>query len=272
MKIDCKQLNKDLKKLESQVADFEVLYGKSAGKKKNLQDLLDLKKEIKKLIDSIENQLSSNLERVQAKLDAGRELNKMDLRFLYGFEYEKYGRGYEEDDKLKQILEKRNKKQDLAFVLDCKEDEISLTTEEALSGGIVFHYGDLMDLWKLQTAEDCELPMNMSGTLHLGNVKTTKGLRLPQYIGGDLYLGSLVTAEDLVFPKIIGGQLSLRGLETTKGLNLPKYIGGCLDLVSLETAGDLELPDFVGGDVYLNNLPQQEKQKLREKYPNLKIK
>ncbi len=62
-------------------------------------------------------------------------------------------------------MEGRNVKVDLAFIFECSEDQISTTSEEALSGNIRFHYGDL-DLGSLQSAEGLILPNEIGGSLY----------------------------------------------------------------------------------------------------------
>ena len=99
----------------------------------------------------------------------------------------------------------------LAYIFNCREDQISFTQEEALSGDIVFHQESLY-LWDLTSATD---------------------LQLPEHIGGDLWLRGLTSATDLQLPEYIGGDLNLNGLTSTKDLQLPKHVGGGLDLNGL---------------------------------------
>ena len=177
----------------------------------------------------------------------GQELTKEDLRFIYEIDEEIEGFGYRKDPRIEEIIKERNIKKDLAKIFDCREDQISLTKEEALKGDIKFHYGDL-DLHHLTSA---------------------KGLKLPKEIGGSLYLSGLTSAEGLELPKEIGGSLYLSGLTSAKGLKLPEKIGGNLYLGGLTSAKGLKLPEKIGGYLDLSGLTSAERDKLRKKYPHL---
>lgn len=101
-------------------------------------------------------------------------LTKDDLRFLYEIDSPIEGFGYKKDPRIEELLDGRNKKEDLASVFDCQLGQISLTKEEALSGDIVFHNGDL----------------------HLESLTSAEGLTLPKTIGfGNLYLNNLTSAD-----------------------------------------------------------------------------
>ena len=103
------------------------------------------------------------------------ELTKVDLRFLYEIDNKITGFGYKKDPRIEELLEGRNVRKDLALVLDCKEENISLTKEEALSGNVIYHYGGL----------------------YLSGLTSAKGLKLPDKIGGTIYLTSLESLEGL---------------------------------------------------------------------------
>jgi len=50
-----------------------------------------------------------------------------------------------------------------------------------------------------------------------------------------------------------------------------KFHYGHLYLRSLTSAEDLELPKSIGRNLYLSNLNPAEREKIRKKYPNLRI-
>jgi hypothetical protein len=176
-------------------------------------------------------------------------LNKEDLRFLYEIDKKIEGFGYKQDTRIKEVLKGRDARSDLALALDCRPNQISFTKEEALSGDIKYHFGNL-DLRSLTTAECLTLPKSIGGDLYLSGLTIAKGLTLPESVGGSLFLNRLTTAEGLTLPKSIGGNLDLSRLTTAEGLILPESIGGYLDLRGLTTA---------------------EKNKLKLKYPALRI-
>ena len=210
------------------------------------------------------------------------ELTKTDLRFLYEIDDKITGFGYARDPRIEELLQERNVRKDLTLVLDCKEKNISLTEEEALSGNIIYHYGSLwlnnltnaeglkfpdkiggyLDLNYLTSVEDLKLPNEIGGYLDLSNLTSAKGLELPDEIEGDLYLRSLTSAKGLELPDEIEGSLWLEGLTSAKGLKLPDEIRDGLYLSGLTSAEGLKLPDKVGGVLDLNSLTNAEGLKL----------
>jgi hypothetical protein len=176
-------------------------------------------------------------------------LSKNDLRFLYEIDHKIHGTGYNRDPRINEILRSRDIRDDLSFVLDVPREKISTTPEEALSGNIRYHYGNL-DLSGITSAEGLKLPESISGNLHLGGITSAEGLNLPESIGGYLYLDSLTSAKGLKLPKTIGGYLNLNGLTSVEGLKFPESIGEYL---------------------YLCDLASAEKNNLRRKHPSLRI-
>jgi len=214
------------------------------------------------------------LANIHIKSLQGEELLKDDLRFLYEIDKEIHSTGFDRDPRIAQILKGRDIKEDLSLILNTSKDKISTTQEEALSGDIVFHYGDL-NLDNLTSAEGLELPESIGGSLYLGRLTSAAGLKLPKSISGDLYLGrltsaaglklpesisgglyldSLTSAEGLELPESISGDLDLGGLTSAEGLKLPESIGGYLDLGSLTSAAGLKLPESISGGLYLGSL------------------
>ena len=192
------------------------------------------------------------------------ELTKTDLRFLYEIDDKITGFGYARDPRIEELLQERNVKKDLALVLDCKEKNISLTEEEALSGNIIYHYGSLW-LNNLTNAEGLKLPDEIRGDLDLRSLTSAKGLKLPDKIEGDLDLRSLTSAEGLKLPDEIGFSLYLDGLTSAEGLELPDIIRGALHLTNLTNAEGLELPNEIGVNLDLRSLTSAKGLKLPDK-------
>jgi hypothetical protein len=216
-------------------------------------------------------------------------LTKEDLRFLYEIDRKIQSTGHNKDPRIEEILSVRDIKEDLSVIFGIPKEQISTTKEEALSGNIKYHYGDL-DLRSLTSAEDLQLPESIGGYLDLRSLTSAEGLQLPESIGGSLYLGRLTSAEDLQLPESIGGYLDLGSLTSAEDLQLPEFIGGSLYLRSLTSAEGLQLPESIGGSLYLGRLTSAEgiqlpksiggyldlgsitsaeKQELREKFPHL---
>ena len=188
-----------------------------------------------------------NLTGIWEKNRAHQELTKEDLRFLYEFDSKIEGFGYQTDPRIQEIISNRDIKADISLITGFHQDQISTTKEEALVGGIEYHYGTL-DLSSLRSAEGLTLPNSISGDLTLSSLRSAEGLTLPNPIGGGLYLNSLSSAE---------------------GLTLPNSIGGGLYLNSLSSAEGLTLPNSIGGGLYLNSLSSADKEILRSKFPHL---
>ncbi|MDP3955652.1 MAG: hypothetical protein Q8Q18_00190 [bacterium] len=184
-------------------------------------------------------------------------LTKKELQFLYEINGNIEGFGYQKDPRIAELREGRNVKDDLSFVLGVPKEQISTTQNEALSGNIVFHYGNL-DLFSRTDAKGITLPQSIGGYLNLFSLRTAEGLTLPQSIGGYLNLNGLTTAEGLTLPQSIGGDLDLSSLTTAEGLTLPQSIGGSIHLSSLRTAEGLTLPQSIAGDLNLNSLKSAE--------------
>jgi len=197
------------------------------------------------------------LTEIYRKHTDGEELTREDLRFLYEIDEKIEGFGYENDPRIGNILGGRNMRQDLSFALDVAADKISLTQEEALSGGIIYHYGGL-DLGSLTSAEGLTLPQSIGGNLYLRSLTSAEGLTLPQSISGGLNLDSLTSAEGLTLPQSISGGLYLYSLTSVEGLTLPQSIGGSLNLGSLTSAEGLTLPQSISGGLNLDSLTSVE--------------
>ena len=194
------------------------------------------------------------IEEIKRKKENQEELTEEELevienlRFIYEIDNEIEGFGYQKDPRIDEILEKRNKKEDLSLIFNCKEEEISLTIEEALRGNIKYHYGGLF----------------------LRDITSAEGLKLPENVR-EYVLINLVSGKGVIFPKSIGGSLFLNSLTSAKGLTLSESIRGDLGLASITSVEGLNLNKDIKGKIYLDGIDNVEKDKLRKKYPNLNI-
>lgn len=219
-------------------------------------DRYEKKSDDMKKLTEIDNKVKENPE---------AELSKEDLRFLYEMDSRIDGFGYQKDPRIGEILTRRDIKQDISFVLDIKPEQVSLARSEALSEGIVYHYGNLYldDIFEINHDEEgLHLPQYIGGSLNLENLTSAKGLKLPQFIRGDLILEGLTSAKDLILPQSIGGYLDLQNLISAEGLTLPNSIGGGINLRFLTSAKGLEFPQSIGGDLILKNLTSAKGVKL----------
>ncbi len=191
------------------------------------------------------------LTEITDKVKKEKELTKDDLRFLYEMDEKIQGFGYKKDPRIKEILDNRNIKEDLAFVLDFKPEQISTTTEEFLNGeDIVYHHGNL-DLDSLE-----ELPEN---------------IKFPETVNGNLYFGSLTELpENFEFLKTVRGLYFGSLTELPENFEFPKTVNGYLDLRSLTgLPDDVKFPETVQGKIYVGDLSQEQTDELQNKYPNL---
>lgn len=277
------------------------------------------------------------------------QLTSQELRFLYEVDSKIESFGYSVDPRIREIIAQRNVDVDLPLATGFRREEISLTQEEALRGGVKFHWGGI-DLSKYRSVDKFIFPELVSGDVILTNTTSAEGTKFPEIICGDfeinyitslkgvimpkevrgclvlpriksveelvlpekvgsLFLGiesaiglklpeiaedvelySLKSPEDLVLPESVDGNLNLSGLQSADGLTLPNSVQGDLFLCNLKSAKGLKLPKWIGGALFLDNLesvddliipegleclltnlPDKEKDKLKERYPDIRI-
>ena len=153
------------------------------------------------------------------------ELTKEDLRFLYEIDGKIESFGYEVDPRIDEILNIRNKKNDLCNIFDCYENQIVLKNddykEEDLLHGKIKYFEDYLTI-TIKNAKHIVLPIYVGGFLDLDNLTNVEKLVLPNTINGDLYLNRLTNTNSLVIPKNVDN-VYLRGLNTIDGLELPDH-------------------------------------------------
>ena len=205
------------------------------------------------LIYQKRSQHMKKLTLIENKNNKAEALTIDELRFLYELDESIEGFGYETDPRIKEILATRNKRLDVAFVLNLKPEQVSTTTEEALSGNILFHYGDLI-LNHLTSPEGLTFPQHVSGSLYLNKLKSAEGFILPVRVDGELRLDELTSAKGLTFTQHVGKTLALSNLKSVQGVIFPKYVGQSITLFGLTSAEGLTLPRNFKGDLYLDNV------------------
>jgi len=159
------------------------------------------------------------LTEIDKKHKAEEELEKDDLRFLYEIDAKIEGFGYEADPRIQEVLAGRDIKSDISYAIGCSKEQISTTKEEAVKGGIKFHYGNL-DLDSLKSTEWLQLPEIMNGDLDLHSLQSAEGLKLPETMNGNLDLHSLQSAEGLKLPEMMNGDLFLGSLQSAEKQSL----------------------------------------------------
>ncbi|HNP75214.1 MAG TPA: hypothetical protein PKL09_02495 [bacterium] len=174
------------------------------------------------------------------------------------------------DLRINKLQAGRNIRKDLALVLDCQESQISLTNHEALSGNIVYHYGNL-NFYGRESVDGVIFPTTVIGSLYLNGLKSADGVIFPTTVGGSLELERLESANRVTLPTIVWGDLWLQHLKSAEGVIFPTTIGGYLWLQRLKSADGLVFPpEFeIQGKIWLTDLPRAEWKKLKRKYPHL---
>ena len=200
---------------------------------------------------------------IEEKQKNNLELSLDDLKFLYEVDSKIEGFGYQDDPRIKEIISKRDKRKDIAFVYGINEDEVALsqTEWEENKDRIKVYYGTL-NLNSLTSAEGLVLPDIINGGLYLDRLTSAKGLVLPNTIEGCLSLSGLTSAEGLELPNTMNGYLYLDRLTSAKGLKLPDTINGSLYLKGLTSAEGLVLPNIINGDLNLSGLTSAKGLKL----------
>jgi len=238
--------------------------------------------------DEIKDQVSKILVNILEKSSKNEQLLKEDISFLYETRFNTgwfgltlnepinkvYGLLDEQQKKdLERLLSKRDIKSDLSVLTGFPREQISTTNDEAVSGGIKYHYGDLSFAGTRKLVEGLKLPETVNGTLNFWSIIKTDGLEgveLPKIVGGDLVLSNLDSAKGLKLPERIGGTLYLAEHKSAEGVEFPKIVDGSIDLVGLRSIKGLKLPEHVGGVVDFR-LPKADIEELKKQYPNLKI-
>ncbi len=180
------------------------------------------------------------LSQIEQKTEALEELTESELRFLYEIDSKIEGFGYDAGPRIHEVRDKRDKRKDLASLFHIKPEEVSLTSEEALSGTRKIHYGEL-DLDDLESIEGRKLLERQYGDLVLSNLKRAHDFILSKEMHGDIYLQSLETAQGLKLPEVHYGKLDLMSLKKAQGITFPKEMHGNLFL-PVQLKGKVRIP------------------------------
>ena len=190
------------------------------------------------------------------------DLSKEELRFLYEVDSKIEGFGYEEDPRIEQIIWNRDEREDLAYILDLKKEQVALG-ESQLTDDTVYYRG-LLRIFCCENSEQIKLHAvkddSIGTTYYRGSVRAfrcekSKPVKFPTIIDGSLSIiaEGNIDVKNIILPKVVKKNLTLRGFTNAEGLNLPENIGGYLSLIGLLNGKDLKI-NKLGGDLYLNDL------------------
>ena len=124
------------------------------------------------------------LTEIDNKVNNEIELTKEELRFLYEIDSKIKGFGYGEDPRITRIRYKRNKKKDLAFVFDCKEENIGTKLSDFENNNIIFFYGNLEYVGETLTDNFRNL-QSIGGFAYFDNLTSAKGLENLETVNGE---------------------------------------------------------------------------------------
>ena len=156
---------------------------------------------------------------------------------MYEMDEEIQGFGFKRDPRIAKIVESRSMREDLAYLFDTSPSRVSLTEEEALSGNISYHHGDLK-VRPLARGENLTLPERVGGKLDLSKLTSADGLILPasygelivrdreQLISLIISLGSIQGTGEVLFKKLLLDILSM----ILHGLLLSRCLGQRISL------------------------------------------
>ena len=182
------------------------------------------------------------LAKLEYKTNNNMKLTKKELKFLYEIDskVESYFYEYHNirycDPRIIEIRNKRNVKKDLAYVFDCKEENIGTNITDFDTNKIIYYYGSLE--WEKEFVPD-----------------TFKDLKR---IIGDAYFSNLTNEKGLNTLRNIRGGASFPNLMSAKGLENLRYIGGYADFKNLTNAQDLNNLRCINGTAYFDKLMSAE--------------
>lgn len=152
------------------------------------------------------------------------KLAKEELMFLYEIDSNIVGVVPKKDSRINEILNSRNKIEDLALIFNCSEDEIALDEYELYENPtkIVCLYNNL----KIDD-EKVNFPklLFIKGSVTGNYLKDSDGFKSLRRIGGDVNLDSLIDAKGFKNVVSIGGSVNCPNLKTSIGFENLVSIG-----------------------------------------------
>ncbi len=248
---------------------------------KKLDEFKDKEKYQKKVHDM------KLLTKIDKKVKENKELNKNELKFLYEIGSKIQGFGYEEDPRIEEIKSKRDIKEDLSIIFDCRKDQVGTRIEDFNTNdivvyalGIVCYEEKVPNQFKHLKAiignADFHLLKDARGLNNLKyigylavfeSLEDAKGLESLEYIGLSVRFNSLKDARGLNSLQYIGGDAFFNSLKDAQGLNNLKYIGWNAYFKSLKTAQGLNKLEYIGG---FANFPLLKNAEGLERLENIK--
>ncbi|MDA2922035.1 hypothetical protein MYX07_02075 [Patescibacteria group bacterium AH-259-L07] len=188
------------------------------------------------------------LTKIEHKMEAGHDLDKDELIYLYEISTTIQGFGYKKDPRIQKLRDQRELKQDYTVMFDCSPEQVATSPDQLDNNTVVYTgglYPNILSKWK-------RLPTKLQyigRDAEFGDSPITDLGQL-QYIGGSAYFGdSPIT--DLGQLQHIGGGVSFRDSHITD-LGQLQTIGGYADFrrSQVENLGQLQ---HIGEDASFEN-------------------
>ena len=191
---------------------------------------------------------------LEKKQDQNLEFSIEDLTFLYEVKNKIEGFGWETDPRIKEILQKRNPKKDLANIFKVPEKEIATSLSEFKgNANISVFYGEL--LWNKEKIPSYFSKLKIiCGNAYFESLISAKGLESLQNIGEKAYFYELTSAEGLNALQNIGRSARFPKLTSARGLESLQNIGRNAHFDKLTDARGLKSLQNIGGNAYFYEL------------------
>lgn len=209
----------------------------------------------------------------------GKKLSAYNLRFLYEIDCTIDGFGYDKDPRIKEIIDSRNIRQDLATIFNCSINKIAMDEEELYSNPkeIICNYGNLKyregmqfpklkciigkaDFSKLDTIQNIVPELeSVTDTFYGDKLKVAFGLEKLSYIGGSAVFDELKSAVGLNNLKLIGWTAYFNKLTDLLGLDNLISIRYSAEFSSLTSLEHLEVLKYIGGNLHVESLEDTSK-------------
>ncbi len=203
------------------------------------------------------------LAKLEYKTNNNMKLTKKELKFLYEIDskiecyfYEYHNIRYC-DPRIIEIRNKRNVKKDLAYVFDCKEENIGTNITDFDTNKIIYYYGSLE--WEKEFVPDTFKDLKrIIGDAYFSNLTNEKGLNTLRNIRGGASFPNLMSAKELEKLRYIGRDAEFNSLPKAEGLNSLVYIGKNAEFPNLISAKGLDSLQIIEEMAYFPKLITSE--------------
>lgn len=212
--------------------------------------------------------------RIYQKIHNNLELTKEDIKYLYDMSSPTWLMMKKTNPTINKFIKTRDVKSDLAYLFDCKVENIGTKLEDFEKNDIICFVGDLWyrgefvpDNFKhlkcilgiasfdeLISAEGLDNLQIIGKGAYFNNLTIADGLNSLQIIGGPAYFNKLIDSKYLENLQIIVGSAFFNKLTSAGGLSNLQFLGRSVDFSELTSAEGLDNLQIIGGSAGLSNL------------------